>query len=92
MTEEHQKEVVIGNKSGLHARTAAVFVREASKYNCEVLVQKKEKIINGKSIMALLLLAACQGTRLTVLTKGQDAAVAIEQLAGLIERGFNEGQ
>ena len=80
----------IKNKLGLHARAAALFVQLSNKFDSEILVEKSGQEVNGKSIMGILILAATQGSKITVKADGQDAAVAIEELGKLIDAGFGE--
>ena len=68
-----EKEITIVNRLGLHARPAAMFVRIASRYRCEVWVDKEGEEVNGKSIMGLMMLAAGQGSKLHVRCEGDDA-------------------
>lgn len=86
------KEFTISNKMGMHARPAAQFVKRASRYQCEVWVEKDDEQVNGKSIMGLMMLAAGQGARLKVTAEGDDADKAMEELGRLIEAGFDEGE
>ena len=85
-----EKEITIVNRLGLHARPAAMFVRIASRYRCEVWVEKEGEEINGKSIMGLMMLAAGQGSKLKIRCEGADAAKAMEEIEGLIKARFNE--
>lgn len=78
------------NELGLHARPAAVFVKTASRFTCDVFVQKDGEKVNGKSIIGLLLLAAGRGSQLTVYAQGHDAALALTELEVLFERRFGE--
>lgn len=80
----------IKNKLGLHARAAALFVQLSNKFASEILVEKNGQEVNGKSIMGILILAATQGSKITVKADGQDAAAAIEALGKLIDDGFGE--
>jgi phosphotransferase system HPr (HPr) family protein len=82
--------VVITNALGLHARAAARFVHAASAFHSRIRVAKGDREMDGKSIMGLLLLAAAQGTRVTITADGVDEADAIQALRLLIERGFDE--
>jgi phosphocarrier protein HPr len=84
------KEFTIGNKLGMHARPAAQFVKRASKYACEVWVEKDDEQVNGKSIMGLMMLAAGQGAKLTVTAEGADAESAVAELGSLIQSGFDD--
>ena len=85
-----QKEVTILNKLGLHARPAAMFVRVANKHRAEIWVEKDGEQVNGKSIMGLMMLAAGQGSRLTLTAEGADAQCALDELQELIARRFDE--
>src|SRR6266436_6243818 len=84
------KDIVVLNKLGIHARPAALFVKTASRFNCEIFVEKDGEKINGKSIMGLMMLAAGPGTKLTVHAHGHDAAQALAELETLIRSKFNE--
>src|SRR5690242_13926290 len=85
-----EKEITVINRLGLHARPAAMFVRIASRYRSEVWVEKEGEQINGKSIMGLMMLAAGQGSKLTIRCEGPDAAKALAELEELINARFNE--
>jgi len=85
-----EKEITIINRLGLHARPAAMFVRIATRYRSEVWVEKEGERINGKSIMGLMMLAAGQGSKLTILCEGADADKVMEELEDLIRKKFNE--
>ena len=84
------RDIVVVNKLGIHARPAAMFVKTASRFDCDIFVEKDGERINGKSIMGLMMLAAGPGTKLTVHAQGQDAAQAIAELETLIRSKFNE--
>ena len=81
-------ELTIPNEDGLHARPAAKFVKLASRFACEVWVEKDQEEINGKSIMGLMMLAAGQGAIIKVSTEGEDADQALEKLSALVTSGF----
>ena len=85
-----KKELVIVNKLGIHARPAAMFVKTANQFNCEVFVEKDGETVNGKSIMGLMMLAAGPGSKLTVYAEGSDASQAIGELEKLLKRKFGE--
>jgi phosphocarrier protein HPr len=80
------KEFVVGNKLGIHARPAAMFVKVANLYKSEIFVER----VNGKSIMGLMMLAAGPGCKVTVEIEGDDAVEAMADLAKLFERNFDE--
>jgi phosphocarrier protein HPr len=84
------KEVVIVNKLGIHARPAALFVKTANRFACDIFVEKDGENINGKSIMGLMMLAAGPGSRLILHVRGADASTAIAELAALVQRKFDE--
>ena len=85
-----EKEITIVNRLGMHARPAAMFVRIASRFRCEVWVEKDGEEINGKSIMGLMMLAAGQGSKLRVRCQGPDAQEALCEIEQLIAARFNE--
>jgi phosphocarrier protein HPr len=84
------KEFTIQNKMGMHARPAAQFVRCASKYQCDIWVEKDEEPVNGKSIMGLMMLAAGKGETIKVTAEGSDADAAMKEIEGLISGGFGD--
>jgi len=79
-----QKKVIIKNKSGLHARPAALFVQIANKYDSEINVRKGRQTVNGKSIMGIMMLAAEMGSKITIAAKGSDAPEAVKELKALL--------
>lgn len=85
-----KREFVIKNRLGLHARAAAQLVKTANRFRSEILVEKEGTEVNGKSIMGILMLAAPQGSRISVTASGEDAAEAMEAVGQLIENGFGE--
>jgi phosphocarrier protein len=85
-----EKELVIQNKLGLHARAAAKFVQRATEFACAVEVIKGDLRVNGKSIMGVLLLAAPMGTHLEVVLDGPDEEEAMLALEALVEDKFGE--
>ncbi len=85
-----EKELTILNRLGMHARPAAMFVRTASRFRCEIWVEKDGEEINGKSIMGLMMLAAGQGSKLRLRCEGPDAEEALRELEALIAGRFHE--
>jgi len=81
---------MIKNKLGLHARPSASFVQTAIRYHSEIQVEKDGQVADGKSIMDLMMLAAAQGTYITVKAKGEDAGAVLDALETLIEGQFGE--
>ncbi|MCC7374971.1 MAG: HPr family phosphocarrier protein [Verrucomicrobiales bacterium] len=85
------RELVVANRLGIHARPAAMFVRIASRFQSEIVVEKDGERINGKSIMGLMMLAAGPGSRLRLHANGDDADDAVRALEELIlVRKFDE--
>ena len=84
------KELQIVNKLGIHARPAALFVKTANRFACDIFVEKDGEKVNGKSIMGLMMLAAGPGSKLTVHAQGDDAQQAISELETLIKHKFDE--
>ncbi len=85
-----ERRVSIPNRMGLHARPAAEFVKLAGQFKAEVHLQKGGLQVNGKSIMGVLMLAAEQGSELRIRGEGVDATEAVNALAALVQRGFDE--
>jgi len=86
----HEVEVRIRNRLGMHARPAAQFVRCAGRFASEVYVSRDGIEINGKSIMGVMMLAAEQGAAIRIRAEGEDAELAVRELAELVEQGFHE--
>lgn len=80
----------IVNTLGLHARAAASLVQTAQKYTAHIEITKDDMVVNGKSIMGLLMLAAAKGSRITVTAVGGDAEQAMDGIGELIRHGFWE--
>ena len=82
--------LTIINRLGLHARAAAKLVKLASQFESEVLVKRKQREVNGKSIMGVMLLAAARGTEIELSIDGADEAVAMASICDLVQSGFGE--
>jgi phosphocarrier protein len=85
------KTFTIKNKLGLHARAAAVLVKNTSRFLSDIKIIKDGVEADGKSILGILSFAASKGTNITVLTDGEDADIALNTIEELIESGFGEG-
>ena len=85
-----KKELVVTNKLGIHARPAAMFVKTANLFDCEVFVEKDGETVNGKSIMGLMMLAAGPGCKIRVQADGADAILAVNEIEALLKRKFDE--
>ena len=84
------KELLVSNKLGIHARPAAMFVKVANRFSCDIFVEKDGEKVNGKSIMGLMMLAAGPGSKLTVHADGHDASQALTEIEALMEKKFHE--
>ena len=82
--------VTVSNSLGLHARAAARFVHLASRFESQIRVGRDAKVMDGKSIMGILLLAAARGTAIMISADGTDEAAAVDALVQLVESGFGE--
>jgi len=85
-----EREVRIVNKYGLHARPAMQLVETANRYNCKIEVSNDSLVVDAKSIMSVMRLAATKGTVLKLVADGEDSEPAVESLVKLIEDGFDE--
>ena len=84
------RELVVQNKMGIHARPAAMIVRITNKFRAEVMVEKDEEQVNGKSIMGLMMLAAGKGAKVRFIATGADATALLAELEALFARKFDE--
>lgn len=84
------REFVLRNKYGLHARTAALFVKAASVFASSISVYKGDVCANGKSIMDLMILGAGPGSTLKVVIEGGDAGLAVKAIEELFDKTFLE--
>ncbi|MGB0956358.1 MAG: HPr family phosphocarrier protein [Panacagrimonas sp.] len=85
-----QREVEIVNRLGLHARAAAKLVTLASSFSADVRIRKDGRQVSGKSIMGVMMLAAAQGSRITLVAEGEDQVQALDALAQLVADRFGE--
>ena len=85
-----QKQFKIRNEMGLHLRAAGEFVKEASKYSCDIFVAKDNLKVNAKSIMSILTLVAGKNSTITIMTEGDKAEEALKNLEKLVLNGFGE--
>ncbi|SED90692.1 HPr family phosphocarrier protein [Pseudomonas coleopterorum] len=86
-------QVEIINKLGLHARAAAKFVGVAGRYPCQVRVGRSpESLVDGKSIMGVMMLAAGKGTTIHLHTEGEQDQEALDAIVKLINDKFDEGE
>lgn len=83
-------DVTIVNQLGMHARAAARFVHVASTFQSRITVERRERTVDGKSILGLLLLAASRCTTIRIAATGVDESEAVTALVALIESRFGE--
>ncbi len=86
----HDVEVEIVNRLGLHARAAAKLVELVSGFSSEIKLGKDERLVDARSIMALLMMGAGKGTRLRLCVEGKDADDAVAAVCDLFARRFDE--
>jgi phosphocarrier protein HPr len=89
-SESMTRDFIVSNKLGIHARPAAMFVKVANRFKCNIFVEKDGEKVNGKSIMGLMMLAAGPGSKVKVYAEGNDASQALEELESLVDRKFGE--
>lgn len=86
-----EQDVTVSNRLGLHARAAAKLVQTVQGFKSSVMLVNKGREVNAKSIMGVMMLAAGQGTPLTVRVDGPDEDDALGAAINLFERKFDEG-
>lgn len=84
MLKRVEKKIIVKNPQGLHARPAALFVQIANKYDSTIKVVKDDQIVNGKSIMGILMLAAEKDSEIMIIAEGTDSEEAINALETLV--------
>ena len=84
------RDVVVRNRYGIHARPAALLVKAATRFACEIWLEKNGVKVNAKSIMGLLTLEGNHGAKMKIHATGADAAEAVAVLAELFEQKFFE--
>ena len=86
----HTRIIEVINSMGIHARPAARIVRLANKYQSEVYVERDSELVNGRSIMGLMMLTAEKGSRLKFIANGEDGAELLSEMNSLFQRKFDE--
>lgn len=84
--EKIEREVVVNNKHGLHARPAALFVQIANKFDSSVMLENEDELVDGKSIITILSLGINTGTKLKLIVEGFDAKEAVDELVNFLEK------
>ena len=87
-----KRDIEIVNKLGLHARASAKLTQAATRFKCEVNLERNGRRVNAKSIMGVMMLAAGNGATIQIETEGDDEADAMVALVALIEDKFGEGE
>ncbi|MFW6139231.1 MAG: HPr family phosphocarrier protein [Spirochaetota bacterium] len=85
-----EKTITIKNKTGLHARPAAVIVQKANHFKSNIFLEKDEDRVNAKSIMGVMMLAAAEGSQIKIIADGEDEQEAVDQITGLLESDIDK--
>lgn len=85
-----ERQVEVANRLGLHARAAAKLVHAASRFESDITLVRDGEEVDAKSILGVLLLAAAQGTLLTIRCRGADEQRALEAIAELVASQLTE--
>ena len=85
-----EKDVIIKNKTGLHARPAAILVQTANKFESDIFLEKDGDKVNAKSIMGVMMLAAAEGSKIKIIAEGNDEKEAVETIFNLLESNIDE--
>jgi phosphocarrier protein len=89
---EERATLEIKNRLGLHARAAALMVQTASRFDAEITIAKDGEVVNGRSIMGVMMLAAEQGSCIDVAARGPQAREALAAIRALVDARFNEAE
>lgn len=87
-----EETIVLRNRLGLHARAAAKLVHSAAGFTSRITLEKDGDVVDGKSILGLLLLAASKGTSLVLRVEGEDEQAALVAVKDLVDRRFDESE
>ncbi len=90
MDDKFESWVEIENELGLHARAAAVFIKQAREFPCQIFVEKDSLKVDGKSIMGVMMLEAGKGSQIRIMAEGNQARAAIIALEALVKSKFGE--
>ena len=85
-----QKDVLVQNQVGLHARPATFFIQKANEFKSSIWVEKDERRVNAKSLLGVLSLGIVGGTSIDIIADGSDEQEAVDSLVALVESGFAE--
>ena len=84
------KALIVKNEMGVHARPAAMIVRVANRFTSDLFVEKDDEVVDGKSIMGLMMLAAGSGATMNFTAEGEDAEQMLIEIEDLFESKFDE--
>ncbi|RDL45770.1 HPr family phosphocarrier protein [Marinomonas piezotolerans] len=87
-----EQTVEIINKLGLHARAAGKLIETTSKFSSDITIEKEGRNVDGKSIMAMMMLAAAKGTTIKIKVNGEDEEKAMNEIIALINNRFGEDE
>lgn len=85
-----EKILTVKNRAGIHARPAALIAQTANKFSCEITLEKDSNVVNAKSIMGVITMAAGYNTVLTLKADGADEKEAVGAINQLFESKFEE--
>jgi phosphocarrier protein len=85
-----KREVIIKNKSGIHARPASILVNKASRFSSDISLEKNGEKVDCKSILGVMMLAATCGSSIIVYADGEDEKEAAQEVAAILESDFEE--
>jgi phosphocarrier protein HPr len=85
-----EKQLVVKNRAGIHARPAAIIAQTANKFTCEITLARDDTTVNAKSIMGVITMAAGYNTTLTLTAEGTDEKAAAQAIEALFESKFEE--
>lgn len=85
-----EKQVVVQNQVGLHARPVTFFIQKANEFKSSISVIKDNRKVNAKSLLGVLSLGVTRGMEITISAEGEDAEEAVNALEALIESNFEE--
>jgi len=85
-----ERDVIVKNKVGIHARPAALLVQMAEKYDADIFFEKDNNRVNGRSVLGIMLLAAACNSKVTIIAEGADEAAAVEAIEQLFNDRFGE--
>lgn len=84
------KEIIVNSKMGLHARPAAIFIKEANKFKSNILITKGNATVNAKSIMGVMALSVSKNDEVELRAEGEDEEQAIKKLSDMLEGEIEE--